>query len=137
GEVEYVLIALDPEKRDKVLGVIDRVHRHFIRVMIVPDFFQILVGLAKSRELYGVPLLEVFPDLLAPASQLIKRLMDLVVSAVVLTVGLPIMLLVALAIRIDTPGPVLFLQKRVGLRGREFILVKFRSMFADAEKSTG
>jgi len=137
GEVEYVLIALDPEKRDKVLGVIDRVHRHFVRVMIVPDFFQILVGLAKSRELYGVPLLEVFPDLLDPASQFIKRLMDLIVSAVVLTVGLPIMLLIALAIRIDTPGPVLFLQKRVGLRGREFTLVKFRSMFADAEKSTG
>ncbi|MCB2198204.1 sugar transferase [bacterium] len=137
GEIEYALVALEPDKRDRVLSVIDRIHRHFIRVMIVPDFFQILVGMAKSRELYGVPLLEVFPDLLDPASQLIKRVIDLVVAFLVLIIGFPIMALVALAVKVDSKGPVLYRQKRVGYRGREFTLLKFRSMSVDAEKKTG
>jgi len=137
GSVEYVLIALEPDDREQVIEIIDRVHRFFVRVMIVPDFFQILVGLAKSRELYGVPLLEVFPDLLGPASRVIKRLIDLVVALVVLTLGAPLMVLIAMVIKIDSRGPVLYRQKRVGYRGKEFTLVKFRSMRVDAEKSTG
>ena len=83
--LEYVLVALEPEQRESALEIVDRVHRYSLHVMIVPDFFQILVGLAKSRELYGVPLLEVFPDLLDPTSRLIKRTMDIAAGIVMLT----------------------------------------------------
>ena len=137
GPVEFVLLTLEPANRDMVMNIIDRISRFPVRIMIMPDFFQILVGMAKTRELYGVPLLEVFPDLLDPFPKLIKRLLDILVSLFVLTLGLPLMLLIAIAIRIETKGPALFLQKRVGYRGREYTLLKFRTMIANAEEQTG
>jgi len=136
-DVDYVLIAMEPEKRNKVMEVIDEAHQLNYRVMIVPDFFQILVGLAKSRELYGVPLLEVFPDLLDPSAKIVKRAMDIIVSLIVLVIGFPLMFLVALIIKFDSKGPALYKQRRVGYRGKEFTLLKFRSMRQDAEKTTG
>jgi len=137
GELDYVLIAMEPEKRNQVIEVIDEAHRLNYKVMIVPDFFQILVGLAKSRELYGVPLLEVFPDLLEPSAKVLKRIMDIVVALLVLIIGAPFLFLVGLIIRIDSKGPALYKQKRVGYRNKEFYLYKFRSMRVDAEKATG
>jgi sugar transferase (PEP-CTERM system associated) len=67
----------------------------------------------------------------------IKRTMDLVVAAVGLVVGLPVLLLIALAVKVTSPGPVFYHQKRVGLRGRIFWVHKFRSMRQDAEAQTG
>jgi len=135
--VEYVLITLDPSDRTTVMDIIDRVTRFPVRIMIVPDFFQVLTGLARSRELYGVPMLEVFPDLLGPFERMVKRGIDLLGALLVLTVGLPMMLILGLVIVLDSRGGVFYIQKRVGYRGREFSLVKFRTMIADAEKKTG
>ncbi|MFH0883834.1 MAG: sugar transferase [bacterium] len=135
--LEYALVALETEDRERALEVIDLASRHALSTMIEPDFMQILVGYAKTRELYGVPLLEVFPSLMTPTGRILKRLLDLFVTILLLTVGLPLMMLIAIAIRIDSKGPALYRQKRVGYRGREFTLVKFRTMRMDAERETG
>jgi exopolysaccharide biosynthesis polyprenyl glycosylphosphotransferase len=135
--LEYALISIEPEMRDRVLEVISAANRHGLRVMVEPDFLQVLVGQVKTRELYGVPLLEVFPDLMTPTGRVVKRLMDILVSATVLLLGLPFLLLVAILIRLDSNGPALFRQRRVGYRGREFTLFKFRTMRVDAEEKTG
>ncbi|MBS1262531.1 MAG: UDP-N-acetylgalactosamine-undecaprenyl-phosphate N-acetylgalactosaminephosphotransferase [Calditrichaeota bacterium] len=136
-EIEYVLIALEPESRERVMEVIEATHFRGVRVMIMPDFFQILVGMAKSRELYGVPLLEVFPDPLGPAQRVIKRGLDIAVSLVLLIVTLLLMLLIAIAIKLGSRGPAFYVQTRIGKRGKEFKLYKFRSMYVGAERHTG
>ncbi len=137
GRVEYVLIAMEQKDHSRVMEVIQIAHSHFVRVMIVPDFFHILVGMAKSRELYGVPLIEVFPDLVPPTTGVLKRGMDLAFALLVLLPGLPLLLVLALIVKLDSEGPVLFKQKRVGYRGKEYMLYKFRSMYIDAEARTG
>jgi exopolysaccharide biosynthesis polyprenyl glycosylphosphotransferase len=67
----------------------------------------------------------------------LKRVIDIAISAVCLLVLLPVLTLLSILIRLDTPGPVFHTQRRVGLRGKKFTLVKFRSMVSDAEKHTG
>lgn len=69
----------------------------------------------------------------APADALLRRALDITVAALALLLLLPLLALLALLIRVDSPGPVLFVQKRVGKHGREFPVFKFRSMFTDAE----
>ncbi len=135
--IEYVLISLEPDNRDFILNIIDRVTRYPVKVMIIPDFYQILVGLARSQQLYGVPLLEVFPSLLSPFARILKRSVDLVSSFLVLLIGSPLLLLIGIAIKLDSTGPVLYRQRRIGFRGREFTLFKFRTMVHDAERETG
>lgn len=73
----------------------------------------------------------------SPLTLILKRAIDLTSGVVGLTVSLPVMLLVAMAIRIDSKGPIIFRQRRVGLRGKCFELLKFRSMRVDAEEGTG
>ncbi len=75
-------------------------------------------------------------DLLHSALALrLKRLLDVVVSVILLVVCIPVMLIIALAVRLESPGPALFRQTRTGLNGRQFEILKFRSMYADAERS--
>lgn len=135
--VEFVLIALESDERDLVLKTLERTSLFPVRVMIIPDFFQILIGFARSRQLYGVPLMEVFPDLLPPLEKMLKRIMDIVAALFILSAGLPVMILTAIAVVLDSRGPILYRQKRMGYHGKEFWLYKFRTMIADAEKHTG
>ncbi len=137
NNIEFILISMEPSNRKKVLEIMDLISRYDVRMMIIPDFFQILSGLVRSQQLYGVPLMEVFPQLMSPFTQVVKRVMDIAVSLTVLVIGLPIMFLVAIAVKLDSKGPVFYKQKRVGYRGREFNIYKFRSMVQDAESKTG
>ncbi|MBZ0264360.1 sugar transferase, partial [bacterium] len=135
--IEIVLISMEPSDRDTILSVIDRVSRYPVRIMIIPDFYQILVGLARSQQLYGVPLIEMFPSLISPVYSVFKRVVDIVISLMVFLVGWWFFLIVGILIRLDSKGPALYRQKRVGYRGKEFTLYKFRTMVQDAEKKTG
>lgn len=137
SEVEYVLLSLEPSQRDQVLKIIDRLSRFPVRLMIIPDFYQVLVGLAKSHQIHGVPLLELFPELITPFSRIVKRLVDIGVASLLLVVSSPFLLIIAIAIKLDSRGPVLYKQTRVGYKGKEFTLYKFRTMKHDAEADTG
>ncbi|MFQ5633208.1 MAG: sugar transferase, partial [bacterium] len=74
--------------------------------------------MARTNQIYGVPLIEILPEHLAPWEKKTKRLIDIAVSAAVLLIGLPFWLLVAVLIKIDSPGPILYPQERVGMKGR-------------------
>ncbi|MCX7929854.1 MAG: sugar transferase [Chlorobi bacterium] len=97
-------------------------------VTIVPDLYQVVMGTVRALSLYGVPLIEISPSLLAPWQAVVKRTLDIVVSAGVLLLGIPLWFAIAVAIKLDSPGPVLFTQWRVGRGNRPFKLYKFRSM---------
>jgi exopolysaccharide biosynthesis polyprenyl glycosylphosphotransferase len=80
----------------------------------------------------GVPLFELRPPVFAGTDWIVKRGFDLVVSSVVLVVGLPLWIAIALAVKLSSPGPVFYRDRRVGLGEREFDMLKFRTMVADA-----
>ena len=104
---------------------------------MLPDLYRMVSGQVKTMGLYGVPLVEVFPDLMAPWEWTVKRIMDIVVSLVILMLSIPLMLIITVAIKLDSKGPVIYVQKRVGRKGKEFTLFKFRSMIENAEAHTG
>jgi len=136
-KVEEIVIAPKEVAPKQVLSIISRCDSLPVQLKIVPDIYDIVMGYGRTNQLYGVPLMEIMPQLMPPWEKRVKRFMDIGISLFVLIVFSPIWLLVALAIKLESPGPVLFKQKRVGMNGRIFTIFKFRSMVHRAEKETG
>jgi exopolysaccharide biosynthesis polyprenyl glycosylphosphotransferase len=136
-KVHDILIALDSTEHDRMLEVIAQCNSHPVSIKIVPDLYDIISGQAKTNQIYGFPLIEIMPELLTPWERFVKRSIDIAVSAATLLIGLPVWLIVALAIKLDSKGPVLYTQDRVGKDGKIFKMIKFRSMDVDAEKDSG
>ena len=136
-EVEEVLIALEHNERQRVIDIIGSCNGHSVNLKIVPDLYDIVVGQAKTNQIYGFPLIEILPELMPAWERRIKRSIDVFVSLVVLLLFSPIWLVMAIAIKLDSKGPALYRQDRVGRNGRNFRIRKFRSMLHDAESMTG
>ena len=108
-----------------------------IRTYVAPKLTDVMLRGAKNITLFDTPLLLVKGTGLTPAQRVVKRTMDIVLCAIAMIPAAPIMLLVAAAIKLEDGGPVFFKQKRMTRFGREFEILKFRSMIVDAEKYAG
>ena len=117
---------------DTVLGIVETAHRHGVKVRLAPRTTELLVQQGEYVPGQGVPLFELRPPVFAGADWAVKRAFDLAVSGSVALVGLPLWLLVAAAIRLDSRGPVFYVDRRVGVGEREFGMLKFRTMVAGA-----
>lgn len=135
--VQDVIIAMEPENRDKLIDVLDKIDIPDVSVKILPDFFQMISGLNQTNQIFGLPLIEVMPDPMPSWEKFFKRLMDIVLSLILLILSLPVFLTVILLIRITSKGPAIYRQKRVGKFSRQFTMYKFRTMYQDAETGTG
>ncbi|MFW6347694.1 MAG: undecaprenyl-phosphate glucose phosphotransferase [Cyclonatronaceae bacterium] len=135
--IEDVIVAVEPEDRMKLVSVLDNIEKPNVSVKIVPDFYQIISGLNQTNQIFGLPLIEVMPDPMPNWEKAVKRIMDIVLSSLILLLSLPVMLLVGLLIRLSSKGPAVFAQERIGLHGQPFVMYKFRSMYVDAEEKTG
>ena len=112
-------------------------YRHRIRTYVAPKLTDIMVRGAKNITLFDTPLLLVKGTGLTPAQRVAKRTMDILLSFIALVIAAVPMVLVAIAIKLEDGGPVFFKQKRMTRNGREFDILKFRSMIVDAEKYAG
>lgn len=132
-----IIIALEKEDHDVLIDVISKTEGKNLSLKIVPDLYEILSGQARTSQIYGIPLIDIMPELMPEWEKKLKRLMDISISFLILIVSSPIIILTAIAIKIDSEGPVLFKQERLGQNGKPFNVYKFRSMIKDAEKYTG
>ena len=128
---ELVLAEADFDE-ETVLGVVQLAHRHGVKVKLAPSTTELLVHEGEYVPGQGLPLFELRPPLLSGFAWAIKRVFDIVVAGVFALVGIPLWLLIAGAIKLDSRGPVLFVDQRVGVGEREFGMLKFRTMIADA-----
>ena len=117
-----------------VLEIVETAHRAGVKVRIAPKTTDLLLERGEYVPGQGMPLFELRPPVLAGADWLLKRTFDLVVSLVVALVALPVWLLIAVAIKLDTPGPVLYRDRRIGVGEREFGMLKFRTMVRGASE---
>ena len=112
-------------------------YRYRVRTYVSPKLTDIMLRGARNITLFDTPLLLVKGTGLTPAERVAKRAMDILISAIVLLILSPLMLLIAAAIKREDGGPIFFRQKRLTRHGREFDILKFRSMVVDAEKYAG
>ena len=134
GEV----VVADPRlTHGQILDVVAVCDRAQAGVKIFPDLFHLAVKEVSPSEFGGLPMLGVRDVSLRGWNLRLKRAMDVVLATVLLVLLSPLMMVVALAVKLTSPGPILFVQDRVGIDGRPFPCVKFRSMRVDAEQRTG
>ncbi|MFV1981709.1 MAG: sugar transferase, partial [Rhodothermia bacterium] len=135
--VQDVLIVLGRDDERHLSEVLRVVDGQPVVLKLIPDFYHMLGGMARTEQIYGLPMIEVIPEPMKPWESTVKRLIDIVVSTLFLLVGSPVWVTVAVAIRLNSDGPAIFKQERVGRNGRLFTMLKFRTMEDDAESDTG
>ncbi|MEZ4700404.1 MAG: sugar transferase [Rhodothermales bacterium] len=136
-DVQDVLIAIGADDQQSLVEVLRLCDGKPVSLKLVPDFYSVLGGMARTEHLYGLPLIEVLPEPMQPWEESTKRIIDVVVSLLVLVLGLPFWVLLIALIRLTSKGPAIYRQQRVGLHGRVFTMYKFRTMRRDAEAATG
>jgi exopolysaccharide biosynthesis polyprenyl glycosylphosphotransferase len=129
-----VLIALGSNEHDKLIDVISRASRSNVGMKIVPDLYDIVSGQARTREIYGFPLIDVNPILMRPWEQAAKRMLDIIASFTLIILGSPVWLLTAIGVKVTSKGPLIYSQERIGKEGKPFRIYKFRSMQHNAER---
>jgi exopolysaccharide biosynthesis polyprenyl glycosylphosphotransferase len=133
-DVNEVVIALPLKRYDRFFAMLDEWLALPATVHIVPDHIKSTLFRTHLAELAGVPMITLRKPSLSPFERAVKRAFDLIMTCILLVPALPLGLLIAIAIRLDSPGPVVFRQLRVGEGGRQFQMLKFRSMVKDAEQ---
>ncbi len=129
---ELILAEQDLDEQ-RVLEIVEAAHRYGVRVRLAPKTTELLVQRGEYIPGQGAPLFELRPPVLAGADWVVKKSFDAVMSLIVVVVGLPLWLLIALAIKLDSRGPVFYLDRRIGVGEHEFAMFKFRTMVANAE----
>ena len=132
-EVDDLIITLPVEAHKKITNVIVAVRTYPMKVWLVPDSHRLALYRASIENFFGIPLLGLHAPAILSNQRMVKRLFDICFSAVILVFTSPLMGLIALLIRLDSPGPVFFRQKRIGESGRPFEMIKFRTMVQNAE----
>ena len=132
--VSDVVIALPSYQHQLILKTVRICERAGADFKLLPDLYELSLARINVDAIEGVPLIGLRRGFASSWQYALKRALDIVGASLVLLVGAPIWLLVALAIKLDSPGPVLFSQPRIGYRGEPFQFLKFRSMHVNAEK---
>ena len=136
--VDQVFLAVANATSEQLVHLINTCDDLRVEFKLVPDLLEVMSSRAAADAIDGLPLIGVRHSRLRGAAAVLKRAIDLVASAVVLVILSPLMLVIALLIKLTSPkGPVFFRQPRVGLHDRRFTVYKFRSMIPDAEAQTG
>ncbi len=135
--IDHVFVALPNASSQTMTSLLDRLVRCVVSIHVVPDLLQFMVLRSRVEDIDGLPTINLSETPLEGWSRFVKRGFDLIVAAAALIVFLPIMLLIAFAIWLEDRGPVFYRQVRMGLDGKPFNIVKFRSMKVGAENESG
>ena len=135
--IDEVIVALPEASHNELLSVISRCEDGRVSIKVFPDVFQIMASEVNVGDLNGLPLLTMRDVALRGWRLTLKRIVDMIGSAIILVFISPFLLLIALLVKLDSPGPALYSQERMGLDASPFPCFKFRSMRADAEAETG
>ena len=133
-QVEEVIVAIESQEHSKLEQIMNLLEDANVRVKIIPDMYDILSGQVRMESL-GAPLIEIKHELIAPWQHFIKRLFDVVVSLILLVIFSPILIFCMIMVKFSSPGSIFYRQPRIGIHGKTFNIIKFRSMYSDAESN--
>lgn len=131
--IEEVIIAIESSEHEKLEEIINILEDTDVKVKMIPDTYDIISGKVKLESL-GAPLVEIRHELMPLWQKVVKRLFDIITSMLLLVIFSPLFLISVIMVKMSSKGPIFFRQKRIGQNGKEFDMIKFRSMYEDAEK---
>jgi Undecaprenyl-phosphate galactose phosphotransferase WbaP len=133
-DIHYAIVAMPGVERQQLLKIVERYGRTFPHLMMIPDLFGVASLWVSSKDLGGILGLEIRQQLLLPGPRLIKALLDISLTLAVGVVLLPAIALIAVLVRLDSPGPIFYGQPRLGQNSAPFVAWKFRSMVSNADQ---
>lgn len=133
NNVKQVVIALEKSEQAGMEKIIDRLSEKDVEIKILPDTLDILSGSVKTNNVFGAVLIDLHTGLMPVWQQNIKQVLDIMIAAFFLILLSPLLLYIAIRIRLSSKGPIIFRQERIGYKGKPFMMYKFRSMIVDAE----
>ena len=136
-EIDQIFVALPMRAYRRIMYVIERLSDELVTIRIVPDIYQTVTLNASVEDFDGLPLINLTDTHLYGWNVVAKRFVDMACSLIALVITAPLMAFIALIIKLTSPGSVLYKQERMGLDGKTFNMLKFRSMREDAEVETG
>ena len=133
--IEEVLIAIDPSEHDKIRSIVTILGASKVIIKVIPDMHDILLGSVKMTAIFQAPLIQIFPDIMPHWQVILKRTMDIAISIIAIVLLSPIFLFTAIGIKLGSKGPIFYSQERIGINGKAFKMLKFRTMVEDAESN--
>ena len=133
--IDEYIIAIESSEHNKLMNILLKIDDGKARIKSLPDTYVILSGKVQMTNIYGALLLEIISDAMPIWQRVVKRAMDFILSLIAVIILIPFYIFSALAVKLSSPGPVFFLQDRVGKNGKSFKIIKFRTMVMNAEKN--
>ena len=131
--VDEVIVAIESSDHDRLHKILVKINDLRIIVKVLPDMYELLSGSLKMTNIYGALFVELNRDVMPLWQQAIKRFMDISLSIIAILVLLPLYLIAAVLVKFSSPGPIFFLQERIGLNNKPFQIIKFRTMYVNSE----
>ncbi len=135
--IELVMMAMNAEDHAAISLVVNQCEGVNVEFLVVPDILELMSGNVVIREIEGIPFLRIKGVPMTTWGRILKRSFDFSVATAMLILSSPLLLITAVIIRLDSRGPILFRQERIGIDGKKFDMLKFRSMKVEAESTTG
>lgn len=133
--IDTVIIAIESSEHSQINDILNVLEEHPLDIKIIPDMYDILAGSVKIGDVLGAILIDVNHRLMPIWQFVLKRVIDVFVSAIVLIVMAPVFLFIAIKVKLSSEGPILYCQERIGKGGKSFKMYKFRSMYKGSEDS--
>lgn len=134
-DVEELIVVPTRQNPDSVLATVNHLFSLNLPIKVTPDRFNVLLSQVRISDMYGQPLVDISGSSMSESEKNLKRVIDVIVSAVMLVLLSPLFLCVAIAIKLDSEGDVFFRQERIGYHNVPFQIIKFRTMVKDAERN--
>ncbi len=134
-KIEEVIIAIDPSEHAKINSIITALQNSKVIIKIIPDMYDIVLGSVKMTAIFQAPLIQIYPDIMPYWQIIIKRAMDISFSIIAIVLLSPLYLFTALGVYFTSKGPIFYSQERIGINGKPFKMLKFRTMVQQAEEN--
>jgi len=132
--IEEVIIAIEQSEQNTILEeIINYLEGTNVLIKVKPNNYDLLSGKVRMKSIFDVPLIEIKHDLMPVWQLTLKRLIDIIFSTIAIIILFPLLVMSMILVKIGSEGPIFYLQERIGLRGEIFKIIKFRSMFINAE----
>lgn len=133
NQIKEVIIALESSDHKKIGEILNQLEGLEVRLKIVPDMYDIMSGSVRMTSIFGLPLIQVNRSIMPQWQFVLKRLMDFSFSTLAILLLSPVYIVIAILVKLSSPGSIFFKQQRIGLHGKPFTIYKYRTMVENAE----